>query len=1530
MKQDFHVFQGMRQDNHPIKQDSKYLWEAHNIRFTARDDSTFMSITNERGPKLIEDITFTGNYIGHCVVGKYLIVFTGSKSPKTNYIFRVYYKDDTLIKDTLYEGDLNMDEGHPLQTLAIYEGDLVQKVYWVDGVNQPRYINVVADKLLGKELSESTMHTIYPLGTFDFVPSLNLEEEVSVSRIETDGSFEAGIIQYAFTYYNKYGAESNIFYNTPLLNVSFNTRGGSPEEKCSNSFKITISNLDNKFQYLRIYSIHRTSLNATPTVKNVADIEIQGKNTVTYIDRGNTGATEDPTKLLYIGGESIYAGTITNKDNTLFLGDITLERDNNNLKSLKDYLKDLRNNNEIKVETKAQSLKYKNNIESFYNYENHLKYGNYSTFKIHNKYRLGFQLQYKNGKWTEPIFLTDYKVPLDSKTVPNYGQNILHLASLDASDTFKENTNLMASLYAKGYKHIRPLVVLPNTEDKLVLAQGVVCPTVFSVKSRFDNAPFSQSSWFFRPFDNGHNNKLGLNNGATVSYGHLDALKSGDDRGAEIQNMDVYTFTEANNKVKNSQDTNINTFFVDQSIVTFHSPDIDFNDEIKRSIDGNDSLELDIVGAVSFTNVAGDISIETSSPVPALNDTGFYHKSVLNEGLGLAKTNKGLVAGMFYKSHPIDEKNDGKDYYPYKDKDSSWELNWLIYPWHRSGSLNNDAVRPSNGGTRTSVLKRKVLSNLRVSPTTFYFKDDLTLNPALKIDINETNIFDSNEVSLVKVKTPSIYKNTSINYYGNIDTLVTSDNEFDFFVVPNTNVKYSYTLNGKDYTRYVRNPFTQTPLTTVKNMYTKIGDKDSTLAKLRDPVRMKYKSTPHAVFSLGNTDDNKTTILPSLTVPVEGSTIPKNFNVYSGKAEKYFWEKKNDIEIKDITNVQYNQVQRLEDGVNVTERMIEILNALYPTSNKEYALGTCSSAPSDETKADLYKSTNGKWALVTLTEKDNNKLYKVDNIELLYIVKKYGSEPNTSYILELMEDTSVNGFTQKNILFNSTTVLNNFDENQDAFLYLAELRRKTEPSKMFGGDPDEGYKDNIWIVAGDIGSIKEDGSVTLEYTKGDTYFQRYDCLKTYPFTTEDENSIVEIASFMCETYTNIDGRYDKNRGQLSNLNMSPTNFNLINPVYSQKDNFFNYRILDEDFYKNTKYQTQVLWSLEKTNMEDVDPWTSVTLANSIDLNGNAGKLTSLETFNELLIAFQEKSISQILFNERVQIPTSDGTPIEISNNYKVEGVRKIQDSVGCNNKFKITKSPYGIYFIDDNNKAIYLFNGKLKDLSNTLGLKSWVNNYGICDTNNALTYKEAIGVRLSYDPINKDVYFSPMNDIKNCNTLCYSEQLETFTSFMSYSNSILFPFEKSFWTIKSEENVTQLYENFKGDYNNFYGKIIYPRFTYISNSDPTYSKIFDTIEYRADIYDANNTLLNNESFNIIRAANEYQDSGVKNFSQNRRVIDDISLRKKFRVWRGQIPRDGRARIQNPWTSISLGFTDKEGRDSNFKLVFHDISTKYTI
>lgn len=51
-------------------------------------------------------------------------------------------------------------------------------------------------------------------------------------------------------------------------------------------------------------------------------------------------------------------------------------------------------------------------------------------------------------------------------------------------------------------------------------------------------------------------------------------------------------------------------------------------------------------------------------------------------------------------------------------------------------------------------------------------------------------------------------------------------------------------------------------------------------------------------------------------------------------------------------------------------------------------------------------------------------------------------------------------------------------------------------SVRFGGTSDSAIQNNTWLVAGD--SVSLDG--TLMWTQGDTYYQRYDCLKTYPFT----------------------------------------------------------------------------------------------------------------------------------------------------------------------------------------------------------------------------------------------------------------------------------------------------------------------------------------------------------------------------------------------------------------------------------------------
>lgn len=1503
--QDSHVFQGLKRDNHQIKQDSKFLWDAHNIRFTARDDNTLLSMTNEKGTSTMP-IVFSGKYLGHCIVNNTLVVFTIKDN--ITYIVKSTQGESGVFSSCtrLYEGNLNMDENHPIQTLCSYESDLVQKVYWIDGKNQPRVINIVADKLKnyspvydeqGNENLKVKQDTIYPEGCFDFVQDLQLKETVEVTRIEGGGSFSPGTIQYAFSYFNKYGQESNIFYTTELLYVSFHNRGGSPEDNIANTFHIKIQNVETKFDYLRIYSIHRTSIDATPATKLVTDIEIGSNKKINFFDTGLIGSDIDPTKLLYIGGESITANTMVDKDNTLFLGNIEVIRKSipSEVKTAVTTLCPIMTTRDVNFDTTDY-----NTDSRFYSYKSQLIRGNPSTFKVGDYYRLGLQCQYKNGKWSEPIWIKDFQVIGKDDNGNSYRpelqttQVVVPAINVDLS-TIKEK------LIDLGYKKVRPLVVLPTIYDRMVLAQGIICPTVFSVKYRENNSPSVQSSWFFRPMSaEDIDNDSNVEQGAEISFKHLDALKSGGNRGAEIQNMTDLKISEIyKSTVTNTDRKNINTFYVDQSIVTMHSPDIEFDDSTKLALKNAD-VDFSIVGLTGFSSSAGDISIQTSSAPPAPGNIGFIHNTTFSTGY----SNRILASGLFYGSHLIDDQ-EGPTYEIAGGTDEAnnlkGEYGWMVYPWHRTGSLNNDTNRGEGKGTRTAVLKRKVISNIRVA------ENNVWIDPwTPKYGITTTNIFDSNEVSLVKIPAPTNSSINIINYYGNVDTLITNtsnnisiwnpdDNHYSIFQAAAYPHLFSDKVNSLD------------------TLISSIGDFDKSIIYISDPVRMKYKSTAHAVFAFNYMGVNSPVILPYISGG--GKEINKCSYLgyspfYNGTASITTYE-----EVKEIKGIG-SRGDITDEGllrkVNSTLTLIQ--------SYGNYAISTCwYDCPNATDYGSLYytalttiSSLDWEWKLYTNLGNYSGKIFKGYNesgtteyYEVIYY--------NNNFILHRISTTATTINTQQDEISFNTYI-------GSSLLYLGELKRKTVPSNIFGGKTDEAFRNNSWIPAGEPIDLNENDIIQFKY--GDTYYQRYDCLKTYPFTTEDENSIIDIASFMCETRVNIDGRYDRNRGNLSNLNVSPTNFNLLNNVYSQKDNFFNYRMLEDYYYRNVKYPCQVLWSTEKSNLEDVDAWTNVTLASSLDLNGSSGKLVSLEVFNDTLLAFQEKSTSQILFNSRVQIPTSDSVPIEISNNYKVEGTRIISDTVGCQNKYSIAKSPLGLYFIDDNSNTLYQFNGQLQNISDSLGGRWWLKN----NTN----------VRLSYDPNNKDLYLSPSNE----EVLCYSESLGCFTSLMSYNDAIMFPVGNNFYSLKykSDKEEISFYRNFTGPYNYIFSEIKLPSFTYISNDNAAYTKIFDTIEYRADMYDNDGNLLHNKSFDWIQSYNEYQDSGIKALNQSRRIDDKSkeifrspSLRKKFRVWRGIIPRQGRERMRNPWTAISLGFNKVSNKTDNyFHFVLHDISTKYTI
>lgn len=1543
---------GMQRDLSVSKFSSEYAYENKNIRIMSTDDNTLLSIVNEKGTKEVSNIegidSIKGLPIGQATINGYLVLFTTDQDNGKDYIYKIWFDKDSLHGVILYDsnkGNLNFNPLYPIETLSFYEDDNIQKVYWTDGLNQPRVINIAA---------ASDVVSKWNTDSFNFVRTLSLNEKVTIERnIVANGSFAPGVIQYAFTYFNKYGQESNIFYTSPLYYISYNNRGASPEDRASNSFSIEVTNVDKRFDYIRIYSIHRTSINATPDVRRVVDLApstgkstyelsvykvnltedkitmhivdgwkpentldkyeptyvgtdyktwtfdanvyfgvsfsdgnvltwsqqntlftitiyygnraemqlINGANMkgslniakVTYTDNGSSGDSVDPTELLYIGGEEVVFGTMAQKDNTLFLGDIETKR-----KTLDSTIRNYFKGKSITFSSYNKSISSPE-PKGYYPYSNQLKMNSYQfkTFKYLEYYRFGIQAQHYTGKWSEPIWINDVRNTVHIDTTFYSDDKI----GLPVAEFTLNDTTIIDRLLSNGYVRIRPVVVYPTINDREAVCQGILCPTVYNVSDRFGNSPFAQSSWFTRPnapFDEykafhysqndegawggdwaGLGRFLGdpsaysragimsnnrtivtsgetqynidvVNKGAWAEFRHNRPIPGNSNRNAEIQCIwnppsgPYVDDTAADSDVASWVSNNAENYYIDQSILTFHSPDIEFDNEV-RSIDTS-GLKLRIVGMVPLTAFASDIDIQTSTPVNNFYDSselpaGFYKEPIgvendfsyegLRSHLGDSHFGwRGLISGAFWFDELTAYKKDTGNTHHYT-------TGFVVYPWHRNGSLNN--TKFATDGYRSAMLDKKKMSNMRYSYKSDYLDSDNIWNAYIsgngtRTGISGVAVFDSNEVSLVRLPAQENSGLTDINYYGNVDKLLTISrigDKKDGYPIMTTGVQSAET-NAH---------------TLFSGGYMQVDSKFTDQITGTDPVRIKYKSTPHAVLALNYTTSGAQRILPNI-----------------------------------------------KDGNYNDTWFVNAQNSGAPSGQHMY------------------------W-------------------------DKSGSTKNVS------QDTIITGAPRGPV--------SAVPSIQHGWLWLGELYNDSVQNR-FGGQTEEAFENNVWLPCGDPISLVDtnDGvksSITIRWEEGDTYFQRYDHIKTYPFTLEDQNAVTDIVSFMCETRVNIDGRYDRNRGQTSNFSITPENFNLMNDVYSQPNNFFNYRTINPNKLNLYNFHNSITWTKTKTAGELIDTWTNITLASTLDFDGDKGSITALRMHNNNILAFQDKGISQILYNENVQISSTDGVPIEIANSGKVTGKRYLSDSIGCSNKWSICRTPNGTYFIDDITKGIFLLNNQLDNISDRLGFHSWINSRstGI----NVWNPKDFSGFVTYYDKVNGDVFF-----ISKDECLAFSEPLGQFSSFYSYENVPYFSniLDRGLWVKDGK-----LWLHNEGDYNTFFNSYQPFYTTVISNPDMTQDKIFNTLEFRADSWNSEGKLLDT-TYDTLSVWNEYQ-SGESKLTH---VLGrPSSLKKKFRIWRANIPRDksnNKDRMRNPWLYLKLSM---ESENTN-KTILHDMVVHY--
>lgn len=1483
---------GMSRDLAVSSFSPEYAYENKNIRITADTTNTLYTIVNELGNTKIslgesyfDSGAFRGIPIGYCTLNNQTVIFCSEfadlQNPDSIYILS-NNDDGELTGICVFSGNLNFNSKNPIETLGYYENESIQKVYWVDGINQPRVLNI---KRLIEDYYKNNNTPSNDSGQFDFVRNLSFNETVTIDKKPTGGIFSVGTIQYHFTYFNKYMQESSIFYSSPIMYCAFTDSGISPEGKAGNSFAIHIENVDyNNFEYLRIYSSQRSAMNATPEARKVIDIELKDSSTIDFIDTGEYGSIIDFNTLFYLGGTKIIADTFSQKDNTLFLGGITIKNEPIQDPDFISLLKEC-----------AGTLQYNTfggksdfpETGGYYPYINNLKkeHRHITTFKYLEWYRFGLQFQYDNGKWSEAIFLKDLKNELkpDSNIHVSLNKYIGSYYPTRATLSLKNINGISIQEYIDKYHivNVRPLIVFPSINDRECICQGVVNPTVFNAEDRYNNTPHAISSWYFRPnapyqipkLSSGEDdtnaiwsnnigtitdrsnvsqwssnavvsmyqgtqyftNSLGKkdlaenwNYGAALEFRHNRPIPGNNYRNAEIQCINntvapggldptqtTELFLDSNN--------NKNRYYIDQSIVTFHSPEIEFDTDVQLL----DTAELNfrIIGAVPITSNISDIDIQEDASADVVKTyTGVHlQKPKCSTLVGNPSESvyawRALASGIFYFDEIQYTHNSGHI------------SGFVVYPWHRTTFLNNNGNRKSSEAEfNVGRLKSKILSNLRTSYNTIYYEpSNIWGNNNRDEFITDMKFFNSNELTAVKLKSP-VHKsiNSDIIYYGNYDRVLTTSTVIEdgatgrygyFYMLPenekNTNtIHWSSNMTSELMREYMKCNYTSIEQGQLKEAQGRGSN---------DPVRIKFKSTPHAIISFQDVEYGGVycpTVLPTIR------------------------------------------------GINE--------------------------------------------------------------------VQEFG----TDYSYNLFWDKNYGGIRQETL----PDILN-FGRGNERFgwLWLGEIYRPDTPELQktrFGGNTPEAIENNLWLPAGDVISLKDvdfNKGVRIVWDRGDTYFQRYDHLKTYPFTQEDQQSMVDILSFMCESRINLDGRYDTNRGLSSNLHITPTNFNKINTAYTQNDNLFTYRTINENKISNNYHPNTIMWSKTKILGDLIDTWTNISTASVMDLDGDKGSIRAIRRINDKLIAFQDRGISQILYNEKEQLATTEGQAVEISNSGKVSGKRYITTNNGCVNKWSIQEGRDSLYFIDDITKSFLAFNGEsIVLLTHKLGMKSWFNKtcnlniWNPVDFNNVISY---------YDKTTSDIYY-----LYKDTALAYNDKLQIFTSFYDYADT---PYwfvmnNKSYVLHTSEESHTRgyhLWQQFSRPYNNIYDGLRSFYTTVIANTDPTIDKVFNTVEYRASTFlQSGEEDIDDIPFNTLHVWNEYQ-SATCSLDYNPRNPSNhpSSLKRKFRIWRANIPRDGEKvgikklkgdRMRNPWLYVKLEYKPEIIEDQN-KVELQDIIVHYT-
>jgi len=385
-----------------------------------------------------------------------------------------------------------------------------------------------------------------------------------------------------------------------------------------------------------------------------------------------------------------------------------------------------------------------------------------------------------------------------------------------------------------------------------------------------------------------------------------------------------------------------------------------------------------------------------------------------------------------------------------------------------------------------------------------------------------------------------------------------------------------------------------------------------------------------------------------------------------------------------------------------------------------------------------------------------------------------------------------------------------------------------------------------------------------------------------------------------------------------------------------------YPYFTKDFIdNNTEIHPHRVWvSQRKLDGELLDNWRNFNFNDYLEVDGNYGEINALRTINDTVVYLQRQGIGRLFVAEQTIINDNNNIGLVTGTGDILGGYQYLSTQYGTLHKFSVVEGAGGLHFIDALNKKWCVFNGQgvfaLSDnmyfssdirkiltgaIIETEDPLSGIGIYAVRDLGRNRIYMTYLGSEGDIDLRDATLTGKQVKDPSSFDyTQVFNEELNSLETYCNLSGALYIDVNGNFIAINNTN--PEVYLSNKGDKATFFGETYRSLVTLRLSPNSTYTKVFDAIEFKNEIYDPSSTLLQ-ETFNYIQAENEYQNSG--------RVLLTLggNIRRKMRGLYTIIPRDAQSsspRMRGPYCDITLEYNN----NGNKRCVLHPITVSYRL